>query len=197
MKHLYEVDENGFFVRDVHLSDVQEIPPNCVETFLPNGMFSPKYVDGAWVNGLTDDEIDLLMGRDLLTTKAKKDAELNKACQDAILAGFTHEINGVVYWFSYDYEAQGNFRDARDILKDNIVTEVPWTVRIGSVDGEYTRIPVTLEIMNELTLKIMEHKMSNIGKYRDFLMPIVNAEQDVDEVRKITWNYEEEVVEIG
>ena len=119
--------------------------------------------------------------------KKSKDEELNQACQAAILSGFMHEINGQAYWFSYDYEAQGNFRDGRDILKDGIVTEVPWTVRIGGKNGEYTRIPITLEDMNELTLTIMNHKMNHIGKYRDFLMPLVDGAITVDEIEEITW----------
>lgn len=125
--------------------------------------------------------------QELATTKKAKNEELNNACNLAILEGFTHEINGQVYWFSYDNEAQGNFRDGRDILKDGILTEVPWTVRIGGINGEYTRIPVTLELMNELTLKIMEHKMSKIGKYRDFLMPLVSGATTPEEVAEVVW----------
>lgn len=119
--------------------------------------------------------------------KQRKDAELNKACNEAILAGFTHVINGQTYWFSYDMEAQGNFRDGREILKDGIMTEVPWTVRLGGINGDYARIPITLEIMNELTLKIMEHKTGYISKYRDFLMPLVNGATTPEEVAEIVW----------
>jgi hypothetical protein len=123
----------------------------------------------------------------LIDAKSKKDIELNKACNESILAGFSHIINGVVYWFSYDMEAQGNFRDAKEMLSDGVVLEIPWTVRLGGVNGEYARIPINLETIKQLSLVIMEHKTKNISKYRDFLMPIVNDAEEIKEVEDVTW----------
>lgn len=119
--------------------------------------------------------------------RAEKSAELNKACNEAILAGFTHVVNGVTYWFSYDMEAQGNFRDAKEVLSDGIVPEIMWTVRLGSKDGEYTRVAITLETMMQLTIIIMQHKMEKISKYRDFLMPLVMGASK-EELADISWN---------
>lgn len=116
--------------------------------------------------------------------RRKKDLELNKACNAAIVYGFTHTIEGIEYHFSYDIEAQGNFRDAQTVLSKGVVEEITWTVR---KDGEYTRIPITKEIMDELTLVILQHKDNNISKYRDFLMPLVNQSEEVEEIRSITW----------
>lgn len=119
--------------------------------------------------------------------KKQKDDELNQACKDSILAGFTHEINGETYWFSYDYEAQGNFRDAKEILSDGVVPDVPWTVRIGGKGGEYSRVNINLDQIKELSLVIMEHKLSNISKYRDFLLPIVAGSETPEEVAAVNW----------
>jgi hypothetical protein len=131
---------------------------------------------------------DVIVQEHLKQAKDAKDKELNLACQQSILSGFTHVIGGITYWFSYDYEAQGNFRDGRDILKDGILPEVPWTVRVGGKDGEYDRIQVNMEIMNELTLAIMNHKMGNIGEYRDVLMPRVKMATTIQEVEAVTWD---------
>lgn len=116
--------------------------------------------------------------------RKKKDLELNKACNAAIVHGFSHQIEGVEYHFSYDIEAQGNFRDAQTVLGLGIVTEITWTVK---KDGEYARIPITKPIMDELTLVILQHKENNISKYRDFLMPIVNDATTIEEIQQVIW----------
>ncbi|WP_101844208.1 hypothetical protein [Halobacillus sp. Marseille-P3879] len=120
----------------------------------------------------------------LKDAKEKKIIELDKACESAILAGFFHVIDGVEYHFSYDLEAQVNFGDLKEVLKEGIVDEVMWTVR---KDGEYTRIPVTSEIMSELTVAILMHKQNNISKFRDFLEPQVKDAKTIEEVKEITW----------
>ncbi|WP_431798921.1 hypothetical protein [Halobacillus andaensis] len=137
--------------------------------------FSFKYIDGE----LTKDD-----SKALTIAKQKKQIELDKACNSAILAGFFHVIDGVEYLFSYDLEAQVNFGDLKEVLKDGIVDEVMWTVR---KDGEYTRIPITSEIMKELTVSILMHKQDNISKFRDFLEPQVKDATTVEEVKEITW----------
>lgn len=121
----------------------------------------------------------------LLDAKRRKDAELNQACEDAIMAGFEHTINGIEYHFSYDLQAQINFGDSRALLVEGIVPEVDWTVQ---TDGKYTRIPINKEIMDELTYAIFTHKQRQIGKYRGELMPLVNSATTVEEVSAINWN---------
>ncbi|MCP3025990.1 DUF4376 domain-containing protein [Halobacillus sp. A5] len=116
--------------------------------------------------------------------KQNKIIELSKACNSAILAGFFHVIDGVEYHFSYDIEAQVNFGDLNEVLKDGIVDEVTWTVR---KDGEQIRIPITSEIMKELTVSILMHKQNNISKFRDFLEPQVKDATTIEEVKEITW----------
>ncbi|MNC82499.1 hypothetical protein D3C75_1360350 [compost metagenome] len=60
-----------------------------------------------------------------------------------------------------------------------------WTVK---KDGEYARIPITKDIMDELSIAILEHKSNNVSKYRDFLMVIVNSATTIEEINSITWD---------
>lgn len=160
------------------MDDEIEIEIEENHPFLDDIPFSYKLIDGKIVK---DKDLVLDLERKL------KDEELNQACKEAILAGFKHNINGVNYWFSYDMEAQINFRDAKEVLSDGLVDEIMWTVRKGGIDGNYTRIPITLEIMQELTLTIMNHKNEKISKYRDFLMPLVNGATTIEEIQSIKW----------
>lgn len=117
--------------------------------------------------------------------KKRKEKELDEACNEAILAGFEYTINGVTYHFSFDYEAQLNFQGAERLLSKGLVESVMWTVHR---DGQYERIPITKEIMDELILKIYQHKNDNISKFRDVLLPRVYAATTIEEVEAITWD---------
>lgn len=131
----------------------------------------------------------VLLSNDIVlqNAKANKDAELNQACQDAILAGFPHTIEGVEYWFSYDKEAQQNFTDAQIIMSDGMLEVIPWTVK---KDDEYVRIPISKAVMDELKVVILLHKTNHISRYRDELMPLVESAQSIEEVEAITWRQE-------
>lgn len=127
--------------------------------------------------------------------RENKDAELNTACQKAIIEGFTHKINGQDYWFSFDQEAQSNFQGTRPLLKEGLIQSINWTVRLGGKDGEYTRIPIDVNIMDELTIAILMHKDRNISRYRDELLPLVYKAESLPEINAINWDYVPPVVE--
>lgn len=116
--------------------------------------------------------------------KRDKDKELNKACQQAILNGFTHVIDGVEYHFSFDQEAQLNFQGAESLLNNGIIDEIKWTVR---KNDEYTRITINKEVMSELSLTILLHKAENIARYRDELLPKVQQATTIEEIKNIKW----------
>lgn len=118
------------------------------------------------------------------SAKTQKLEEMRQRCQDAITAGFDHLIEGVTYHFSLDTEAQQNFTSTYQLMRDGLVDEVPWTV---TVDGEYTRILVTKEIMEELAVAILHHKTGNISKFRDFLTIQIEDAQTLEEVTAIQW----------
>lgn len=116
--------------------------------------------------------------------KNEKEQELNKACQQAILYGFTHVIDGIEYHFSFDMEAQFNFQGSQTLFSNGMIDEIMWTVR---KEGEYTRVKLTKLTMDELTLAILKHKDSNISKFRDSLMPLVKGATSLDELSLISW----------
>ena len=149
-----------------------EIEPNH-PIFLSLGQF--KYDNGQLIE---DKE------RELEIAKQDKLIELQLSCQEVINSGFTHVFNGVEYWFSLDMEAQQNFTSSYQIMKDGLVQEITWTVK---VNGEYSRLAITLPMMEELAIAIMTHKTNNIAKFRDFLTPQVNAATTLEEVEAITW----------
>ena len=116
--------------------------------------------------------------------QAKLD-ELNAACQQAILDGFTHEIDGKLYHFSFDVEAQFNFHASQTLFANGVIEDIVWTAKL---DGEYVRIIITKEIMDELTVAILRHKNGYISKYRDFLAPLVQDATTIEEVNSIQWD---------
>lgn len=120
----------------------------------------------------------------LNTLKAQKVNYFRKVCQDVIENGFDHVIGGTTYHFSLDTEAQQNFSDSYQLLKDNVIEEVVWTV---TVNGEYSRCVIDLPIMTELTKVIFAHKTQNIAKLRDFLQPLIMGCATVAELESIEW----------
>jgi len=52
--------ENGFFVEDVILKDEEYTPIDCIETLCPDGFYKPKWNGIAWVEGLSQSEIDII-----------------------------------------------------------------------------------------------------------------------------------------
>lgn len=182
LKEFHKIDMDTGARLDVLVIDVnhEEVPEDCKEGWGDRGFFNPVYNFDLndWVENKPEEEI-------LAFYKDMKDRELNKACQDSILAGFTHTIDGVEYFFSYDMQAQTNFGDSRALLNDGIITQVPWTVKQGE---EYARITITKEIMDALTLTILMHKTANISKYRDVLLPLVNKATSLEEIQAVDWD---------
>jgi hypothetical protein len=61
LKQVFRFDENGYFLEPVILKDNETIPNDCTDGRPPNGLYKPKFVDGAWVHGLTQEEIDAIV----------------------------------------------------------------------------------------------------------------------------------------
>ena len=121
----------------------------------------------------------------LENAKIDKLVELNEACNQAILDGFTHTIDGIDYHFSFDFEAQFNFHAAQTLFENGTIDNIVWTAKRN---GEYTRVPIDKQIMGELAVHILQHKNGNISKYRDFLEPIVQSATTIEEVNSIKWD---------
>ena len=57
MKQVFKFDSNGFYVEPVILDDKEGIPTDCTSVQPPDGLFKGKFVEGAWIEGLSADEI--------------------------------------------------------------------------------------------------------------------------------------------
>ncbi|PGQ88276.1 DUF4376 domain-containing protein [Priestia megaterium] len=183
LKEYYEIDTSTGKWIDIHVLDPEEdeIPDNYVLGWGGDKeLFDPMYdfTTGQWVEARDAEYI-------LNLAKQRKDAELNDAANRAIQAGFDHEINGVIYHFSFDTEAQLNYQGAERLLSKGTVTSIDFTV---FRDNQYERIPIDAAEMEKLTLTIMMHKNRNIVKYRELLLPLVEEATTIQEVAKITWD---------
>lgn len=52
----------GMFIEDILLDENEEIPVDCIETPCPQGLYRPKWNGTEWVEGLTQSEIDAILG---------------------------------------------------------------------------------------------------------------------------------------
>jgi hypothetical protein len=57
LKQVFKFDSNGFYVEPVILGDVESMPSGCTDIQPPDGLFKGKFVEGAWIEGLSADEI--------------------------------------------------------------------------------------------------------------------------------------------
>jgi hypothetical protein len=174
------VDEEGNRIENyVFDPDFETIPENCFPAWT-TPMSDPKwdFEKGEWVEGTPYEEL-------LAMAKLRKDSQLNGACSATILAGFDHTIDGTVYHFSFDTEAQLNFQGTERIIEQGLIETIGWTV---TKDGQHERITIDKALMDELKIAILLHKDANIAKYRDVLMPRVNAATTIEEVEAISWD---------
>lgn len=113
-----------------------------------------------------------------------KNEELNVACNNAISSGFDYEINGILYHFSFDIEAQLNYQGAERLLSEGTVNSIDFTV---FHEDTYARIAIGKDEMKALALAILKHKSDNISKYRDVLLPQVQNATTKEEIQNIKW----------
>lgn len=185
VKKVYKIDSNGYYLDDVILKTDGEVPIDCVEIEMPNGLFSPRFVDGVWVNGISEQEIDVMMGRDLESIRKKKIEELNKKCNENILGRFPSVVNSVTYYFSNDTEAQINFDKADGAFYRNRIADVPWTAY--DANGNVVRLLLTATTFEPVFLDHLSHIQNNISKLRDTLEPQVKNATTVAEIEAIVW----------
>lgn len=114
-----------------------------------------------------------------------KIAELDQRCEEAILGRFSVELDGVVYAFSNDREAQANFDKCDNSFARGRITEIPWTAY--DPDGNVRRIVLDAVKFEKVYVAHLEHIQGNIAKFRDFLEPLVVGAAGVDEVNLIQW----------
>jgi hypothetical protein len=89
MKQVFKIDSNGFYVEPVILQANDKTPIDCVET-MPPSLFKAKFLDGAWVEGATTNEITDLKNVPQPVPELeelKKNQELMQAALDDLLLG--------------------------------------------------------------------------------------------------------------
>jgi hypothetical protein len=62
LKIVHQIDSNNLYVTDVILNEGEEIPSNCVDIPMPEGIFLPaKFENGEWSSTLSQEEINAKM----------------------------------------------------------------------------------------------------------------------------------------
>ena len=169
------------------------ISPECIEVEVESnhpilfGTTGYKYIDG--ILFLNEEELRIEL---LQNAKKSKNKELNDACQNAILEGFSHHINGERYWFKYDIESQINFERLSKMFDRDSTREHMLTVE--NSDNEHIGIAITKKNMTELSIVSQKHVDKKVAKFRDYYMPLVNEAETVEEVEEIQWVTDEEVI---
>jgi hypothetical protein len=60
VKQVFKIDDDGFYVEPVIVSDNDELDGNLIETPIPEGFYRPKWDGEKWVEGLSQEEIEQL-----------------------------------------------------------------------------------------------------------------------------------------
>lgn len=54
------IDENGFFIEDTFLYDLDNLTPDLIMDDVPQGFFQPKWDGSVWVEGKDSTEIEVI-----------------------------------------------------------------------------------------------------------------------------------------
>lgn len=115
--------------------------------------------------------------------KQEKLNELDQACKNAILANFTATLNGTDYQFAYDNAAQSRFNGVGILFLNNLITQVDWT---AYQNGTRTRITLTKDDFNTISLAALKHQNDNVSKYNQLLQDVTKAQSSTD-LSNIVW----------
>jgi len=61
MIKVYRIDENGYYIETVLIEDDAQVPEDCIKEPFPMGTWKPRYINGAWQNGMSQAEIEAIM----------------------------------------------------------------------------------------------------------------------------------------
>lgn len=186
MKQVSLIDSDGFYLEPVIVDDNQQLDDSLIDVEVPDGFYHPKWDKDSltWIEGKSQEEIDKITGNTIENKRKEKLDELRLACQDDIINGFDYEVNGILYHFSFDMEAQMNFSGANDFFKEGLITEIEWTV---TENGEYKRILLNKEQFDSIKLNAFLEKNNKISRLRNELQPLVENEQSIEILDKIGW----------
>lgn len=60
MKQVFRFDSNGFYIEPVILQGNSFTPADCTEIQPQDGLFKGQFVNGAWVEGMADSDIEAI-----------------------------------------------------------------------------------------------------------------------------------------
>jgi hypothetical protein len=84
MKQVFRYDNDGFYLEPVILQEDEELPFNCTEIQPPNGLHKGKFINGQWIETLSQDEIDAELNAPPEKTEIEILRENQKLMQEAI-----------------------------------------------------------------------------------------------------------------
>jgi YHS domain-containing protein len=146
-----------------------------------------------WKTDLTkpnDDELNAAwVDVELSKAKQNKMDELDAACNKTILGRFAATVDGVVYYFSNDTEAQSNFKDTKLLFEDGTIDAllggvVRWTAY--DENGNVNRIQLNKDQFQNVFISRVKHQNDNVSKLRDDLEPKVDS-ATIEEISLIQW----------
>ncbi|MDP4268477.1 MAG: hypothetical protein Q8880_13720 [Bacteroidota bacterium] len=188
MKKLYQIDGNGFYLYDVLLDDDENIPSDCIETELPDGLFKPQYINGTWQNGISEDDINAVLGITLDSVKQAKINELS-AINNANIT-FTSNTLGTVHTYLADDSAMAKFNAEYAFVNSDAYDNSPilwYTVEEGGVEH-------TKEQFNQVWLEGRTFVVTNFAKWDELVKKVkaINTDnqtisQAIAEVQSIVW----------
>ncbi|MBA2943390.1 hypothetical protein HZF08_34530 [Paenibacillus sp. CGMCC 1.16610] len=116
----------------------------------------------------------------IANAKRSKTAELNAACNAAILAGFTSNVLGVNHTYDFVYEAQTNLNTMLNAIIADLVSEpIIWK-------ASKKLQPHTIDQFKTLFTDSLTHKTTNINKYWELKMTVESA-NSMEGVASISW----------
>lgn len=121
----------------------------------------------------------------LKEAKHNKIIELNQACMKDILGRFPSTVDGVIYEFSYDHEAQSNFNGSANALSRGYMTQVEWTAYDST--GKAIRILLNELKFDGVAKDALVHVNSKISRFRNDLLPQVEIATTLTEVEAVVW----------
>lgn len=119
--------------------------------------------------------------------KTSKKEELNQICGTQITNGFSAELNGEIYSFSYDVDNQQNFSDTMRLFENNMIDSIGWNAYVGE---EKVRIQLNKEEFTQVYLAGVKHKTNCLTRLNDVLYPLVDAAENKETIARIYWDTE-------
>lgn len=119
--------------------------------------------------------------------KRSKKEVLNKECHDSIVNGFDYAVEGIIYHFSYDVEAQTNFQETYQLFQNNVIDGIKWSAKL---DGKSVRLTFDKSGFEKLFYESVKHKQSMISKLKDEIEPALSTVSTKEELDVISWESE-------